>query len=164
MLLVSSEACSMLLQGCQGQEPVLGCWMSWWILVEFRKCLIPLIAHSHFPHLQLPLGKNSFSEPSRAHCHLILDLLLCQRCCPDNFSSLKVPQARLLLEYLGVVFFSFSFSLGLSTSSADGISIMFFCKVHMAYKREYLFNCKTWPPVQILMSAGSIRLHTSPLK
>lgn len=117
----------------------------------------------HFPYLQLPLGEKLIFWAFPEHPAASPRTCCCARDAahPRQFQLVKVRQARLLPGYLGLVFFSFSFTLGLSTSSADGIFIMFFCEVHMAYKREYLFNCKTWPPVQILMNALSICLHTS---
>lgn len=67
---------------------------------------------------------------------------------PRQFQLIKVHQAGLLRGYLGVVFFSFSFALGLSTSSADGIFIMFFAKsiwptresISLIVKHDHLFG------------------------
>lgn len=114
------------------------------------------------PHLELPLGKISFSESPRAPCHLPSDLLVCQRCCPSQtISAHQSPPSKASAEISGSCIFLISLHFGALYFLSRWHFYHVFCEVHMAYKREYLFNCKTWPPVQILMSAVSIHLHVS---
>lgn len=116
----------------------------------------------HFPHLQLPFGKNSFSEPPRAPCHLTSDLQVCQRCFPSQtISAHQSPPGKASAGVPGSCIFLISLHFGALYFLSRWHFYHAFCEVHMAYKREYLFNCKTWPPVQILMSAVSIHLHRS---
>lgn len=116
--------CALL--GSRGQEAAVGCQMSSWTLAEFGQCLIALNAHSVFLTFSCLLGLilfPSFPEhpaTSPQTCWRAGDAAHCR-----HLQLVKLHQAWLLPQYLGVIFFSFSFVLGLSASSADGIFIMF---------------------------------------
>lgn len=126
------------------------CWDAWDELVGgVQKCLIPLIAYSIPLTFSCLLGKTHFlslpEQPATSPrtCWCARDAAH-----PRQFQLVKVHQAGLLPGYLGVVFFSFSFTLGHSTSSADGIFIMFFVKsiwptresISLILKHDHLFR------------------------
>lgn len=149
----------MAFQGCQGQEPVVGCWMSLWALVEFGKCLIPLNACSVFLTFIWLIGLiHLLSFPE----HLALDTLVCWGCCwSRTLSAHQTPPGEAAGRGTWELYFSHLVSFLGALLPQQMAFLSCFWKVHMAYKREYLFNCKTWPPVLILMSAVSIHLHIS---
>lgn len=113
--------------------PTVGHWDA---LKEFGKCLIPLSAHSVFL-----LGTDLFSELSQAPLLRpagMSRMLLVS----DNLSSSNSTE-RVCCQGTWKLYFShFTSSLG-SLLPRQMAFLSCFWKVHMAYKREYLFNCKT---------------------
>lgn len=96
-----------------------------------------------FPYLHLPLRTNSFSELPRAPCRLTLDLLACLGCCPSRTISVhQTLPGEAAARVPGSCIFSHLASF-LGSLLPQQMAFLCFRKVHMAYKREYLFNCKT---------------------
>ena len=117
--------------------------MSLRALAEFGKCLIPLNAHFAFLAFSCLLGlihllsfpEHSATSPRTCWCAW-------DAAHRGQFQLIKLHQARLLPGTWELYFSHLASFLGALLPQQMAF-LSCFWKVHMAYKREYLFNCKT---------------------